>query len=270
MYSLRKFNENGIREFTNRYVAMKETENPIDLSDLLEDDNLTTIILEEKSIEMVNFSSRMECGEYFFNLFESNRAKLNSKNVDPLNDLGMWCWLTAVWSRYLQYNPDGKFNIGSSSALARWVYEPGHPRRNYRHLLAGPYRLYTLHSSDPSRIRILMFNDVRKPNTAWVEQICSRKEIINDGQMMEFIHEMFFDELQNKPRSKPKNFKQVGDVRRFGVVYNQLIVNWDMHGMPQESIKEIIPGEFDAWLAKSRKKSSVVKKIAARRRVTKK
>ena len=265
MLALRKFNDAGILEFSKRYIEMKETGKPVDFSDLVENENLTEFISNQKTLDLVRFATRMECGEYFYNLFESNAEALHKNNVDPLTDVGLWCWLTAVWAKYLQFNSDGKFNINQSSALARWIYEPLHPRRYYRHLLAGPYRLYFLHAGNTNRIKILMYNHVTKPNTAWVEQICSRKEIVDDGSIMDFIHEMFFDESMNKPRTKPKNFSKVGDIRRFGVVYNQLVVNWDMHGMPTDALKAVIPSEFDAWFARPRKKS-VRKSISARRR----
>ena len=69
-------------------------------------------------------------------------------------------------------------------ALARHIPEPGNFQRYYRHLLAGPYRIYRAHRDDPQRALALLCQPLDSPGDV-VEQLASRQELVTNRGIME-------------------------------------------------------------------------------------
>lgn len=239
---LREFNRVGMIKFNERLNRIRISRQWEPLDELLEDDGLTRVVTVEEVEFPSSFSSRYECGRFFSELFESCEADLERIGIDPQTSVGLWGWISAVLGDFLKGAGKEPF-IGEAS---RWIFMPHDFNRYYRHLLAGPYMIFEMHKDDPSLAAILLYNEVTKPNTAYVEQIASRPLLVDNKAAMRLIHDMYFDYSRNKPKRIGETGATVvaGDIRRFGVVFNQLALTWDVAGLTASELAAILPKEF--------------------------
>src|SRR5262245_40591398 len=98
------------------------------------------IYSEPLDIEIVvedrDFSSRLDWARYIDEKMEGKRMK----NVE--RDVGLWTWLSLFYvNRLLPSSKNGRKEFGEE---AMWVLQnrSDHRPKYYRHLLAGPYRIY--------------------------------------------------------------------------------------------------------------------------------
>jgi hypothetical protein len=235
------FNSRGLIAFEKHLNLIRESGIWEPFDDILNDSTLTEKI-SRTVVDLPNhFSNRLECGKFFSNLFKKFEAELTAAGVDPHVHVGLWSWLSASMGEFLK----GAGKEPVIGEAARWTFMPNDFGRYYRHLLAGPYMLFDMHSDQPELVEILLYNDVTKPNTAYVEQIASRPLIVDNPAAMELIHEMYFDYAKKKPRkSSVAKTAEAGDIRRFGVVFNQLALTWDVAGLSVDELRSILPKEF--------------------------
>jgi len=246
---LRTFNQSGLAAFVAHLNEVRTSRQWESFDELLFDSSLTNVISSREVDLPDSFASRLECGMFFVELFDSLSDELEAAQIDPHTHVGLWAWLSAAMGTFLKGSSKEPF-IGESS---RWLYMPNDFGRYYRHLLAGPYMLIEMHRDDPSLVAILLYNEVTKPNTAYVEQIASRPLLVDNSSAMRLIHEMYFDYSKNRPKTLISTGVSVeaGDIRRFGVVFNQLDLTWDVAGMSTSELAAILPKEFASRLPAS-------------------
>lgn len=239
--SLRYLNSRGLIAYEKHLNQIRESGVWKPFDEILNDPTLSENVGRARLALPKSFSDRLECGKFFSELFDDYQEELVSAGVDPHLHVGLWAWLSASMGEFLKGS--GKdLVIGEA---ARWTFMPNDFGRYYRHLLAGPYMLYDMHKGNPDLVAILLYNDVTKPNTAYVEQIASRPLIVNNPAAMELVHRMYFDFKKRKPKkSSSGKTVEAGDIRRFGVVFNQLSLTWDVAGMAVEELIPILPKEF--------------------------
>ena len=263
---IRIFNEAGLNAFEQALNEMEHSGTFISLESIVHSEELTTKISSQRVIRVTEFESRMECGIYFFELFESVKLELQSAGVDTVTDKGLWSWISAFWGEILIKNSGDKFYVGNR---ARYILESG-TFRDYRHLLAGPYNLYRASNLNPENIEIAMTKKVTQDNP-FFEQIASRREIVSNPAALQIIRSYYFDESKNCGYDQAARGTLAGDLARFGSVYSQLAVNFDLRSMSPEEISGLLPNEFSLWRqgdppeVKKRAKSAVKK---ARKRKT--
>jgi hypothetical protein len=202
---------------------------------LLEDPEATRRIDPSLEIEQRVFGTRYSAGEYFFNLFR------DSGLADVERDRGLWAWLSLFYFEQL-CPPDlkGKRRPGER---ARWIPEIGVSWRYYRHLLAGPYRIYAAHSDSPGRALLVLCGPLRQPGDI-VEQIASRQEIITNSGIMEAACNLYYDASSSRPRRGAASKQGRGTVRRFMDILNQFDVTWDLYSLEARDVIQMLPDEF--------------------------
>ena len=153
---IRRLNENGVMAL-NSFLDRAENDSDIlPPKTLLESDETSEQLPIEIDIESRRFSNRFEAAEYLHTLFAPHELPGMER------DVGLWAWLALFFSDQLFSLRKGKRVPG---ARARWILEPANWRRYYRHLLAGPYRIYSAHADNPERARIVLATPISKPIT---------------------------------------------------------------------------------------------------------
>lgn len=236
---LRRFNDEGIVEFGRRIVDARLNETNIDVEDLLTSDHFTEIIVARPVLGAPRNFERYEFCEYIHGVFEECRSELEGRRIQVLNDAGLWSWLAGHWASRLTPTKNKKPFVGESS---RWIFEPQSARRDYRHMLASPYRVFAQSGGARSGLNLILTGLVWEWNR-FFEQVASRKFLYTNPEALRALENLYWDKFKKKMKAGVT----VAAVARFGFVFNQLELTWDLGGMPAEGIVELLPKEFEIW-----------------------
>ncbi len=257
------FNQAGIDEFERQLDEMETHKAPHSITALLTDSAYTVRIEKAEPVQVIDFANRLDCGKYFYMLFEN----LKSQDVNAFGHRGLWTWFGAVWSDKLLKNSKGNFFVG---AHERYVLSTS-ARRDYRHLLYGPWLVYNAANSKPDLLEIALRDPVTKDSPVF-EQLASRKEIVSNLSALTLINSCYRDVKTGAVYPEAIKGDIAGGLRRFGAVYSQLAVNYDLHNMNPDQIQRLLPDEFKTWLERkppksvNRKRRSHTKSRATKRR----
>jgi hypothetical protein len=128
---------------------------------------------------------------------------------------------------------------------ARYIPAVTDFQKRYRHLLAGPFRVFRTHRDNPARALVLLCGPVHKPGEI-VEQIINRQEIISNPKAVEAATTIYFDARTGSFKRGAAG-KGGGSARRFAEILNQFDVTWDLYWMSAAGILSKLPSEFDRF-----------------------
>ncbi len=265
------FNQEGIDEFERQLHEMKTHKAPRSITALLTD-SAYTVPIKKATVEVIEFADRLHCGQYFHKSLEMLSENLKASGVNPFGHRGLWTWFGAVWSEQLLKNSKGNFFVG---AFERYVLNTS-ARRDYRHLLYGPWLVFNAASSSPDLLKIALRDPVTKDSPVF-EQLASRKEIVSNHSALTLINSCYRDLKTDAVYPEAIKGDVAGGLRRFGAVYSQLAVNFDLHNMKPDQIQRLLPEEFKTWLdgkppksANRKRRPPIKSKVSKRRKVAKK
>lgn len=153
---------------------------------------------------------------------------------------GLWSWLAYVFFDQLCPVEDGRRSLGQTE---RYICEKSYSSYS-KHLVAFPYYVYSIHDEKYSKPFLEHPVDYVGNIT---EQIGSRKYIMSSKSLVKVVHKLYWDENKGIKEGVASR-KGPGSFRRFGKVVEQLKINYDLHGMPEKQILNVLPSEFDKWL----------------------
>lgn len=249
MSRLRRLNEKGIERLLDFLHAVKSDPALAPPVELLEHPSTSEDLGEvEIDIEPQTFGSRFAAAKYLHEQISDSGLT----GID--NDRGVWAWLALFY--FDELCPLDKKGNRNPRHDARWIPDTGHAFRYYRHLLAGPYRIYHTHRSDPKRAMILLCGSLSQPGEI-VEQLASRQELVTNASLLGAATVLYLDEktglakrgatstekLNDRTRGKP------GTVRRLVEVYTQFDLTWDLYAMDTDSVVALLPKEFARFVS---------------------
>jgi hypothetical protein len=205
------------------------------LSDVLTSEQLgTSVELEPKRL-----SSRFDAAEYIHNCISSEQFP------EVERDSGLWAWLSLFFIDTV-CPPDAN-GSRKPGALARHIPEPNNFQRYYRHLLAGPYRIYRAHRDEPRRALALLCQPVDAPGDV-VEQLASRQELVTNRGIMGLATKLYVnpDSLKVKTGAGGKGG---GSARRLSDVIEQFDLTWDLYAATPNELAAVMPSEFAKYLS---------------------
>lgn len=236
--NLRRLNEQGVLRFTEFLDSLTGETPLLYPSALLSDLKATEEVSPPIVIEQCTFGSRYTAAEYLYSLFKD--SGLN----DIERDRGLWAWLSLFYFEEL-CPADGK-GRRKPGEHARWIPETEVSWRYYRHLLAGPYRIYSAHSDRPSKVMLVLCGALHQPGEI-VEQIVSRQEIITNVGVMEAASSLYYDQSSSKPKRGAATKEGRGTIRRFTDILNQFDVTWDLYSLEAVDVIQMLPDEFSRF-----------------------
>lgn len=237
MTELRKFTEEGLREFRNILDNGRMSGNPnLELLEHLREAPDTTVpVGDEIAMPDATFGSRMDAAVHFDGLLE------NVTGIS-LQDRGLWAWLTLYYfDSVCPADESGKRKIGREE---RHIPDPAF-RRYYRHLLSGPFNIYRAHRDAPERAFAVLCSPVDSPGDV-VESLASRQDLITCPAVMEAATVLYVDNTTRRHKRGAAR-KTKGSARRFADVMMQLDLTYDLHQIPTERLLEMLPEEFDEF-----------------------
>jgi len=222
----------------SRFLDLLTTAEPeLGPDEILTDEAMSEPVQPESQIEQLNFSNRFEAANYL----NEKLAEAGIANLE--RDKGLWAWLSLFY--FDQLCPLDENGLRKPGERARWILAVGDYRKYYRHLLAGPFRIYRAHRDNPDRAFALLCTPLNRPGDI-VEQLASRQELVTNSAVMEAATALFVDDETRKPKRGAAG-RGPGSARRLVDTLNQLDVTWDLYSMVAEDLLEMLPGEFDRF-----------------------
>jgi hypothetical protein len=210
-------------------------------SPILEDPDTTEDLPKAIEISMRPFANRLDAGKYLYDLLS------NSGIPDLERDKGLWAWLSLFFFDQLcATDKSGKKRPGDR---ARWIPATSDFRKYYRHLLAGPYRIFRAHRDDPERALALLSGSLDKPGEI-AEQLAARHELVTNKAVVELATNLYIDETLRRPRRGAAS-KGPGSARRLVDVLQQFDVTWNLYTMEASDLMSMMPREFDKFRNRS-------------------
>ena len=235
-HKIRKLKETGVIRMCE-FLDSLSTDKPLPYpQDMLTDPSYSDAVTEYE-IEAREFPDKYSVATYLHSLF------LAAEITDVISNRGLWCWLSLFYFEQLcPRERGGKFKPG---ARARWIPEINNFRRYYRHLLAGPYRIYYFHHKNPEGAMALLCGEIHKQGDL-IEQLASRQELITNRHLIEAVTKLYYDPDTGKNK-RGAGGKGGGSPRRLSEVIDQFNLTWDLYSMTSEEFLELLPLEFNRF-----------------------
>lgn len=234
----RRLTKEGVERFENFLERLRDNPNSRLPTNALTDEKLSEAVDVKINVDAIEVRTRMEVAEHVFRLLRRDTETLRI-------DQGFWCWLSLYWFNDLCPVVTG---VRVPGDRYRWIAELDNTRRAYRHLLAGPYQIYRAHRDDPSRARALLCGPVHQLGEL-LGQIASRPSLVTSKSVTGAVTRLYYDEENDRLR-RGCSGKGPGSARRFADVLSQLDLTWDLHSLTVEQLLELLPEEFDRFLAR--------------------
>ena len=188
--------------------------------------------------ESHTFRSKMEMAEYLDRTFTQSGVR----REDVIGKDGLWTWLAYLWFDTLtDFNPE----TGSRRLREEAKYICSRDYRDYyRHFVAGPYSIYSLHG--PNLSKIFLHNPVYELND-FNEQFASRQFLISHKNLTEAFKLLYWDEQNDKPKRGAQSKRRPGHHIRFVKVIQQFELTYDIYSLSAQEIIDLLPEEFAAW-----------------------
>jgi hypothetical protein len=234
---IKRLNSKGVEEF-NDFLDSLTGDNPLPFpSRILEDPETTENLPTEIEISIRSFTNRLEAAKYLYALFT------DSGLPDLERDKGLWAWLSLFF--FDELCATDKSGGKKPGDRARWIPATSDFRKYYRHLLAGPYRIFKAHRDHPERALALLSGTLDTPGEI-AEQLAARHELVTNKAVVELATKLFIDEATGKPRRGAAS-KGPGSARRLVDVLQQFDVTWNLYAMTTSALLSMMPGEFDKF-----------------------
>lgn len=234
--NLRRLTPDGIKMFSDYLDALEESPaQPLPLH-LLTDAASSELASDKADIEPMQFGNRYNAAKYLDELF------INIGLVDVERDSGLWSWLALYYFDELCPLHGSERDPG---ARARYIADAKNYQRYYRHLLAGPYRIYRTHRHDPEIAMAVLCQPIDKPGDI-VEQFASRQELVTNPSVMAVATMLYVDKASQKQK-RGSQTKNAGAARRLTSVLSQFDLTWDIYAMRANELNDILPKEFDKF-----------------------
>jgi hypothetical protein len=237
---MRKLTANGIDAFGAYLDLLMHDATSSPPYEILEDPVMSEILSVRVEIERQKFSNRFDAAKYLHDLFIE--AGLGDSELVP----GVWAWLALFWLDALRPPPEKRAKKWPGER-ARWVPSESHDwKKFYRHLLAGPWRVYRFHRDNPERARVVLCGPLYAPGEA-SEQILSRQEVVTNRGVVELATRMYYDSRSKKLKRGAAS-KGAGTFRRYANDFlNQFDMTWDLYAMNADQIGMLLPKEFNRF-----------------------
>lgn len=238
MTELRRLNSEGIQEFENYLIGLKQDPSLSIPTHLLLNGQYSEVVDPYSILQTREFPSRFELATYLHDLLGHLEER-----IDVIQDAGLWSWLTLYY--FDQLCPAQANRSRKISELARYVPKVQDFRRYYRHLLAGPYRLYRAHRMNPDIVRGLLANPVNAPGEVF-EQLAAVQGIFSAPGAVSAVTKLYFDPATGKLKSGAAG-KQPGSARRLREFLNQVDLTWDLYAISVNQLLDLLPKEFNRF-----------------------
>lgn len=238
MVRARRLTPAGLVRFSEELDAIRSGEQEGPSSELLGGSQFTAELDGPIEVAIRPFASRFELAEY---VYRAIPATLQPK-IEP--DAGFWAWLGVLW--FDQLCPTGRDGRRKPGESARWIPSMQDYKRYYRHLVAGPYHIYSLHGHAPECTAVILAGAPSQSGELY-EQLASRQELISNPVALQVASRLYLDRHTGAVRRGAAG-RNAGSARRFAAVLRQFDVTWDLVAISADELMTLLPREFARFI----------------------
>lgn len=239
MASVRNLNDLGISQFEAYLKRIADGDILDPPRHLLDDPDTSEALLGTAEVVPVELETKYAAATYL----SGQLGGLEKNEID--NNVGLWTWLSLFY--FDQVCPPSASGLRKPGEFARHILSQ-HSQKYYRHLLAGPYRLWHLHK-DNARV---FLHGLLPQHGDFSEQLASRMQVITNCHLIAAVHKLYFDPGAGgigKPKRGALTRTRPGNLRRLVSVIQQFDRTYDLYAMNTDQILTLLPPEFGSWKA---------------------
>lgn len=229
-----RLNKAGIDCFSSWLEKLKTDPTIEPPNSLISDPAFIDMLDQEIDVEIRDFVSRFDAAEYFFNKF----ANTGLDNLEI--DRGLWTWLSLFYINAVC--PADSSGARKPRESARYILDPTNYQRYYRHLLAGPYRIYRAYHDDPRIALSFLCQPLSKFGDV-VEQLASRQELVTNRGVVSLATKLYVDRATGQLK-RGAGGKSAGSPRRLSDILDQFDLTWDLYTATSDELIKVLPSEF--------------------------
>lgn len=208
---------------------------------LLEQSDLADLIESPAEVGQRRFGSRLQFASYIDDKMVDDTEHLLAR------DKGFWAWLSLFY--FDEVCPRDRLGYRKPGHEARYIPDPTDYRTYYRHLLAGPWRVYRAHRDTPARTLAVLSGPLDKPGEV-AEQLASRQELVSNSTVMEAVTALYFDRAAGVVRRGAAG-RGRGSARRLAEVLLQFDLTYDLQTVGPDRLLALLPTEFDRFKSRA-------------------
>lgn len=235
--NVRRLTCSGLEAFASYLDALEAEPHRLVPSELLSEERFSEALDTNVGIEQRVFGSRLAAASYLDGLLAGTGIATVEK------DVGVWAWLSLFY--FDELCPHHTSKGRNPGERARHIPDAGNFQRYYRHLLAGPYRIYRAHRRQPDSALAVLCQPLDKPGDL-VEQFASRQELVTNPAVMAVASRLYVDPATRRPK-RGSQTKTAGAARRLADVLFQFDVTWDLYSMGDGELLGVLPDEFERF-----------------------
>jgi hypothetical protein len=235
MTMLRSLTFTGRREAAEMLARIRSGEMPAhDMSFLASPTMSREVEIDFQGPTVVDTTSRWHLACWLTSTFGTQKEPLEA---------GCWSWLALHLFEVLCPVKDGTRKLRED---ARYLLESGDYRKEYRHLLAGPFLLMQAHRDTPDSVRGLLATPPDAPGEVY-EQLAARKYTVTSPAVVQVATLLYFD-LSTGKLKRGAGGSSAGSPRRLGEVLQQFDLTYDLQKIPAVRLRDMLPKEFRRFL----------------------
>lgn len=233
MPELRYLTEEGLVEASALLAMIRSGELSSLPEGFLTDDRLTA----PEGRRFTSFSSRevrirWELAVWLYRVFGDR---------EPIST-ACWSWLALCLLEHLCPIRNGTRKVWED---ARYLLQADDYRKAHRHLLAGPYLLFSAHSDNPGAIKGLLTTELDTLGEVY-EQLASKKYLITSRAVVSTATALYLDPTTGTLR-RGAGGSGAGSPRRLSDVLQQFDKTYDLLAMSPKTLDSLLPAEFDRF-----------------------
>jgi hypothetical protein len=209
--------------------------------DLVQPSAYTEPIIWQREVGERHFGTRFQFASYLDEVLRGDAEQSVSR------DKGFWAWLSMFY--FEEVCPKDSKGLRKPGHEARYIPDSADFRTYYRHLLAGPWRVYRAHRDNPSATLAVLSGPLDKPGEV-AEQFASRQELVSNPTVMEAVSQLYFDRRAGQLR-RGSGGRGRGSARRLAEVLMQFDLTFDLQRIGTSGLLRLLPEEFDRFRASS-------------------
>ena len=238
---VRSFNATGemrFRTFLDAY--QNQGTSPDEARRIAEDRSWSDVIYPQVTIDVPMLATKKELAGSVCEAFVKAGWDSLPSNTNPLHR-GVWTWFGAMFFDIIR-------SRRANRQLQDYSYFIAGPSwsRFYRHRVAGPARTFWLFRKNPSDANLLLYGPARE-HSDWEEQIAGRQDRYSNPALVAAANRLYWDATSRRPKRGGQTRQRPGTLRRFLTVMDQLDLTYDLHGVSDDQILNLLPPEFDRW-----------------------